>query len=169
MYRFDVFIFIVIRLSFQVYHDRCFRCRICKRNLTGFSLNEDGDDIYCASKRISFLSNESMQLNCCLFQRDCYRRKQRGDCDSLDFHKAAAEKAQYVHYRNHFELEKSLPTSSRAHSFREVSRHPSLSLRHLERQVLSHQPATNSEVGVSSSVSNRTDFVLLCRHPMKRI
>lgn len=34
----------------QVYHSRCFRCRICKRNLTGASLNEEGDDIYCASE-----------------------------------------------------------------------------------------------------------------------
>jgi len=68
---------------------------------------------------------------------DCYRRKQRGDCDSLEFHKAAAERAQYIHFRNHPELQKTLPTT-RAHSFREVTRHPSLSLRQIERQVLSN-------------------------------
>ena len=35
---------------FQIYHSRCFRCRICKRNLTGSTLNEEGDDIYCESQ-----------------------------------------------------------------------------------------------------------------------
>ncbi|CAF4904718.1 unnamed protein product, partial [Rotaria socialis] len=57
----------------------CFRCRICKRALTESSLNEEGDDIYCAN---------------------CYRKKQRGDCNSLEFQRAANDRAQYI-YNKH--------------------------------------------------------------------
>ncbi len=72
---------------------------------------------------------------------DCYRRKQRGDCNSLEFHRAAIEKAQYVHYRHHPDQPNPLPNPSRSASYRETSRNPSLTLRQLERQFLSYQPS----------------------------
>jgi hypothetical protein len=74
---------------------------------------------------------------------DCYRRKQRGDCNSLEFYRAAAEKAQYVHNRHHPDQQNSL-TNPRSASLRDVTRHPSLTLRQLERQFLSYQPTSNN-------------------------
>ncbi|CAF0860633.1 unnamed protein product [Adineta steineri] len=109
----------------HIYHNRCFRCRICKRNLTGYSLNEEGDDIYCGN---------------------CYRRKQRGDCNSFEFYRAAAERAQYVHNRHHTDQQNML-MNTRSRSLRETStpRHPSIALRQLEREFLSYrEPKTNS-------------------------
>ncbi len=128
---------------FQVYHNRCFRCRICKRNLTGYSLNEDGDDIYCGSQLNHFFLKRYI-----FFQLDCYRRKQRGDCDTLEFHRAAAEKAQYVHNRHHPDQQNS-SSNARPPSLRDVARHPSLTLRQLERQFLSFQPPNNNQHDVS--------------------
>ncbi|CAF1972496.1 unnamed protein product [Rotaria magnacalcarata] len=106
----------------HVYHNRCFRCRICKRNLTGYSLNEEGDDIYCGN---------------------CYRKKQRGDCNSLEFHRAAAEKALYVHNRQP-KTEENLFGTSRSSRLRDTVRNPSLTLRHLERQFRSYQPSNGT-------------------------
>ena len=122
--------------SLQIYHNRCFRCRICKRNLTGYSLNEEGDDIYCTSETHS-RSRTTRNLRARL---DCYRKKQRGDCNSLEFQRAAVEKAQYVHNRHHPDQQQS-SSFPRTPIFRDMTRHPSLSLRQLERQWLSHQPA----------------------------
>ncbi|CAF0774483.1 unnamed protein product [Rotaria sordida] len=125
----------------HIYHNRCFRCRICKRNLTGYSLNEEGDDIYCGN---------------------CYRKKQRGDCDSLEFHRAAAEKAQYVHNRHHANQQN--PSSNlRQSSLRDVSRHPSLTLRQLERRFLSHKQPN----GTNNKSTNETNEKSLTNsHPL---
>ena len=70
---------------------------------------------------------------------DCYRKKQRGDCNSFEFIRAAAERAQYIHNRHHPDYQPSTSYSRLGTSFRDVSRHPSLTLRQLERQYLSHQ------------------------------
>ncbi|CAF3409537.1 unnamed protein product [Rotaria sp. Silwood1] len=126
----------------HVYHNRCFRCRICKRNLTGYSLNEEGDDIYCGN---------------------CYRKKQRGDCDSLEFHRAAAEKAQYVHNRHHSNQPNSL-SNPRPSSLRDVSRHPSLTLRQLERRFLSHQQPNSNNNNETRNDINQKSFTK--SHPL---
>ncbi|CAF3671368.1 unnamed protein product [Rotaria sordida] len=102
----------------HIYHNRCFRCRICKRNLTESSLNEEGDDIYCAN---------------------CYRKKQSGDCNSLDFRRAASERAQYI-YNNHDSDQTQSSGNPRPPIRHDFSRHPSLTLRQIERQFLSYQP-----------------------------
>lgn len=124
----------------HVYHNRCFRCRICKRNLTGFSLNEEGDDIYCAN---------------------CYRKKQRGDCNSFEFIRAAAEKAQYVHNRHHPDQSESLNSPRISTGSREISAHPSSTLRQMERQYLSQKnisissnPRRNSNISNEDSSSH---------------
>ncbi|UJR15977.1 hypothetical protein I4U23_002896 [Adineta vaga] len=121
----------------HVYHNRCFRCRICKRNLTGYSLNEEGDDIYCGN---------------------CYRRKLRGDCNSFEFYRAAAEKAQYVHNRHHPDANNG-SINSRSRSLRESSRNPSLTLRHLERQFLSYrEPKTNNHDELINDIAQKPLF-----------
>ncbi|CAF3392039.1 unnamed protein product [Rotaria socialis] len=100
----------------HIYHNRCFRCRICKRALTESSLNEEGDDIYCAN---------------------CYRKKQRGDCNSLEFQRAANDRAQYIYNKHRRDVPRTieiprLPTKP------DFVRHPSLALRQLERKFLSN-------------------------------
>ena len=77
------------------------------------------------------------------FELDCYRRKQRGDCDSFEFHRAATERAQYVHNRHHPD-QQTMSRHPRSSSLRDTSRRPSLTLRQLERQFLSHQPSIDS-------------------------
>ncbi|CAF1575897.1 unnamed protein product [Adineta ricciae] len=118
----------------HVYHNRCFRCRICKRNLTEYSLNEEGDDIYCGN---------------------CYRRKQRGDCNSFEFYRAAAEKAQYVHNRHHPD-QNGTSVNSRSRSLRESPRNPSSTLRQLERQFLSYrEPKSNNHTELINDIAQK--------------
>ncbi|CAF0996366.1 unnamed protein product [Rotaria magnacalcarata] len=112
----------------HIYHDRCFRCRICKRTLTESSLNEEGDDIYCTN---------------------CYRKKQRGDCNSLEFQRATADRAQYIYNKHHRDVPRTteiprLPTKP------DFLRHPSLALRQLERKFLSNPESTVNHNGISN-------------------
>ena len=149
--------------SIQVYHNRCFRCRICKRNLTEYSLNEEGDDIYCGSKWVQVCIARSTLLF--LFQLDCYRRKQRGDCNSFEFYRAAAEKAQYVHNRHHPD-QNNTSVNSRSRSLRESPRNPSSTLRQLERQFLSYrEPKTNNHTEVCCIVF--LQYLTMPRHFLK--
>jgi hypothetical protein len=106
---------------------------------------------------------------------DCYRKKQRGDCNSLEFIRAAAEKAQYVHNRYHPDQQQAIGTT-RLVTCRDITRHPSLSLRQLERQFLSHQVCCMRFVFISMfcfclfvvRMENKTlNFFL--RYPMKLI
>ncbi len=78
-----------------------------------------------------------------MFFLDCYRKKQRGDCSGLDFQRAAAERAEYVHIDRH--PDQSPPISNPRPPVRhDFSRHPSWTLHQLERQVLSHpEPSTD--------------------------
>ncbi|CAF3535008.1 unnamed protein product [Rotaria sp. Silwood1] len=101
----------------HVYHNRCFRCRICKRSLTESSLNEEGNDIYCTN---------------------CYRKKQRGDCNTLDFQRAASERAEHT-YNNHDSDQTKSTDNIRPMLSYIFSRQPSITLRKLERQFLSYQ------------------------------
>lgn len=101
------------RTTKHVYHDRCFRCRVCKRNLNGASLNEEADDIYCTN---------------------CYRKKLRGECHDPNFQRAALEKAQYVYTEHHPDL-KLIQNNTRP----KLIHQPSLLLRKIERKYLSAQ------------------------------
>lgn len=124
----------------HIYHNHCFRCRICKRKLTASSLNEDGDDIYC---------------------ENCYRKKQRGDCSSLEFQRAAAERAQYVYYKHHPDQE--LPASNPQRPIQsDLSRHPSWTLRQIERQFLSEQPFDSK---LSQKINDNFQKLISVSHP----
>lgn len=127
----------------HIYHSSCFRCRICKRNLNGSTLNEDGDDIYCTN---------------------CYRKKQRGDCSGLEFQRAAKERAQFIY--NHQYPDQDPPRiNPQRPVLHDLSRHPSWTLRQLERQFLSveeKKPDTTKKyrqtVSVSHPLTIKTNF-----------
>ncbi|CAF2940079.1 unnamed protein product [Rotaria sp. Silwood2] len=117
----------------NIYHNRCFRCRICKRSLTESSLNEEGNDIYCSN---------------------CYRKKQRGDCNSLDFRRAASER-EYKIYNNHDSDQQKSIGNSRPPIRYIFSRHPSLTLRQLERQFLSYQGPNINNYEIINGISEK--------------
>lgn len=88
---------------------------------------------------------------------DCYRRKQRGDCNSLEFYRAAAEKAQFIH--NRLQREQQNPVNnSRPSSLRDTSRNPSITLRHLERRFRFHKLTNkDSHNDVNQNNNNNID------------
>ncbi|CAF1041749.1 unnamed protein product [Adineta steineri] len=128
----------------HIYHNRCFCCRICKRNLTAATLNEEGDDIYCTN---------------------CYRKKQRGDCNSIEFQRAASERATYVYNERHPDQPSPTP-NPQPPVRRDFLRNPSWTLRQLERQFLSQQPTTTTTIEKA-----KEDYIKISSlsHPMMTI
>lgn len=78
---------------------------------------------------------------------DCYRKKQRGECDSRDFRRAANERAQFVYSRQHPDQPEP-KENPRPPIQRGFSRQASWTLRQLERRFLSHQETPNDDFRV---------------------
>ena len=74
----------------------------------------------------------------CCNEIDCYRKKQRGDCNGLDFQRASKERAQYVHNPQHPDQPPPTPNPQPPVQH-ELSRNPSWTLRQLELRLLSHR------------------------------
>ncbi|UJR30608.1 hypothetical protein I4U23_018133 [Adineta vaga] len=107
----------------HIYHNRCFCCRICKRSLNASSLNEEGDDIYCGN---------------------CYRKKQRGDCNGSDFQQAAAERGKTVYNNRDSDRPSPKSTGRPVVTPNILSQNPSWTLRKLELEFLSRLKSKTS-------------------------
>ncbi len=78
-----------------------------------------------------------------LVELDCYRKKQRGDCNSLQFQRAASERGDYIYSHRHPDQPSSISNPHRPIQH-DLSRHPSWTLHQLDRQFLSLQPPTTN-------------------------
>lgn len=78
---------------------------------------------------------------------DCYRKKQRGDCDNRDFRRAANERAQFIFTRQHPD-QPPPQENPRPPIQRGFSRQASWALRQLERRFLSYQEPSNHDFQV---------------------
>ena len=86
------------------------------------------------------VSERSPAKNECIFldKLDCYRKKQRGDCHSIEFQRAAAERAQFI-YNDHHPDQPAPLSNPRPPVHHDFLRHPSWTLRQLEREYLTRQ------------------------------